>query len=446
MSKMVGWLLLVLVLFCAGSSAANSDMGAIIGPDCSVFQEKPDDFLKKNRLFFKWTSSQKDTARYPAYLNSPRLTFLGFRVYEAIATFQEEKLVRFYLSVYNRGDAGPMELEKFESLVADFRNAIEKTTGEKGTELKGRLASAMMVRAIVWVKEGFAYTMKWSISGHSKREKQPEYLQLEIEPFNPKDDPRRRALTTVDRSKIESKQDLLENVKKDEKGNVWIDGIPMVDQGMKGYCAAAVAERVLKYYGCAGVNQHAIAQITGTDARRGTSIDAMAEALRKAGSKFGITLKKRYVSDVDSIRDLEKIVQRYNSTAKRMKRKKIRLVADSEYVYLDKTFAQMELPVFRAYKMKYEQREFREFKRDIHERVDKGLPLVWCVVLGIIPDRSAPQAAGGHMRLIIGYNDKTGQVIYSDSWGAAHEFKTMPYEDAWTITTRTMYINPRAAR
>ncbi len=445
MSKMIA-LLLMLSLLCSAISAAEYDMENVIGANCAVFDTKPDDFVQKNRLLFKWTSSRKDSARYPAFSNSPRSAYLGFRVYEAIAAFQEEKLVRFYLSIYNRGDAGPMELEKFESLVDKFRSAMEKLTGEKGEELKGRLASAMMVRAVVWIKGEFAYTMKWSISGHSRREKRPEYLQLEIERFHPKDDPRRRALTTVDRSKIESKQDLLDNVKKDGKGNVWIDGIPMVDQGMKGYCAAAVAERVLKYYGCAGVNQHTIAQITGTDARIGTSIVAMAEALRKAGSKFGITLKNRYISDVDSIRDLEKIIQRYNSTAKRMKRKRIRLVADSEYVYLDRTFAQMELPVFRAYKMKYEQREFREFKRDIHERVDKGLPLVWCVVLGVIPDRSAPQAAGGHMRLIIGYNDTTGSVIYSDSWGAAHEFKTMSYEDAWTITTRTMFINPRSAR
>ena len=445
MSKIIG-LFLALFLCCSAAFAAEHDMGTVIGTDCAVFDQAPDDFLRKNRLLFKWTSSQKDSARYPAFSNSPQSAFLGFRVYEAIASFREKKLDRFYLSIYNRGDAGPMELEKFESLVEKFRSAMGEMTGEKGVELKGRLASAMMVRAVVWVKGKFAYTMKWSVSGHSRREKRPEYLQLEIERFQPKDDPRRRALTTVDRSKIESKQDLLENVRKDDRGNVWIDGIPMVDQGMKGYCAAAVAERVLKYYGCAGVTQHTIAQITGTDARLGTSISAMAEALRKAGSKFGITLKKRYISDVDSIRDLEKIVQRYNATAKRMKRKKIRVISDSEYVYLDRTFAQMELPVFRAYKMKYEQREFREFKEDIHERVDKGLPLVWCVVLGVIPDPSAPQAGGGHMRLIIGYNDKTGKVIYSDSWGAAHEFKTMSYEDAWTITTRTMYINPRQSR
>ena len=444
MSKMIGALLVFTVLL-PGAFAADYDMGKTIGPKCEIFEAKPNDFIQQNGRFFKWTSTMKDSARYPAYPSSPKAVFLGFRVYEAIASFKEDQLARFYLSVYNRGDAGPMETEKFNSLVDDFRNALVKYTGEKGEELKGRLASGMTVNAVVWIRDGFAYTMKWSISGHSRRDKQPEYLQLEIEKFDPKNDPRRRALTAVDRSKIETKQELQENVKRDEKGNVWISGIPMVDQGMKGYCAAAVAERVLKYYGCAGVNQHTIAQLSGTDALRGTSFAAMVESLRKAGVKFGITLKKRYVSDVDSIRDLEKIVQRYNSIARRMKKKKVRIISDDEFVYLDRTFAQMELPVYRAYKLKYEQRDFRDFKRDIHERIGKGLPLVWCVVLGLIPDKSAPQAAGGHMRLIIGYNDKTDELIYSDTWGAAHEFKTMPYEDAWTITTRTMFINPRTS-
>ena len=143
MLRMIAFLLLF-SLFCSEVSAADYDMGKLIGTDCAVFRMKPDEFLRSNRLFFKWTSSQKDTARYPAFPNSPRSAFLGFRVYEAIATFQNETLIRFYLSLYNRGDAGPMELEAFDSLVENVRNALEKRTGEKGEELKGRLASAMI--------------------------------------------------------------------------------------------------------------------------------------------------------------------------------------------------------------------------------------------------------------------------------------------------------------
>ena len=98
MLRMIAFLLLF-SLFCSEVSAADYDMGKLIGTDCAVFRMKPDEFLRSNRLFFKWTSSQKDTARYPAFPNSPRSAFLGFRVYEAIATFQNETLIRFYLSL-----------------------------------------------------------------------------------------------------------------------------------------------------------------------------------------------------------------------------------------------------------------------------------------------------------------------------------------------------------
>ena len=46
------------------------------------------------------------------------------------------------------------------------------------------------------------------------------------------------------------------------------------------------------------------------------------------------------------------------------------------------------------------------------------------------------------MRLIIGYNAKTNDIFYSDSWGAGHERKRMSAADAWTITTGLAKIEP----
>ena len=63
-------------------------------------------------------------------------------------------------------------------------------------------------------------------------------------------------------------------------------------------------------------------------------------------------------------------------------------------------------------------------------------------MLGKVPETGIPQDAGGHMRLIIGYNSKSEEILYSDSWGAGHELKRMAAADAWTITTGTMSIEP----
>lgn len=72
----------------------------------------------------------------------------------------------------------------------------------------------------------------------------------------------------------------------------------------------------------------------------------------------------------------------------------------------------------------------------IKRHIDAGSPVLWSVTLGIYKEKvSVPQTRGGHMRLIIGYNMKEQTIIYSDSWGAGHEKKTMPAAEAAAMTT-----------
>ena len=81
----------------------------------------------------------------------------------------------------------------------------------------------------------------------------------------------------------------------------------------------------------------------------------------------------------------------------------------------------------------------------VKENIDQGIPLVWSVVLGIVPENpELPQARGGHMRIIVGYNPKTNEILYTDSWGAGHELKWMSAADAWTITMELIVITPSA--
>ena len=48
--------------------------------------------------------------------------------------------------------------------------------------------------------------------------------------------------------------------------------------------------------------------------------------------------------------------------------------------------------------------------------------------------------------MIIGYNPKTSQVIYTDTWGPGHERKVMSVSDAWTISTALYTIKPWGVR
>lgn len=88
--------------------------------------------------------------------------------------------------------------------------------------------------------------------------------------------------------------------------------------------------------------------------------------------------------------------------------------------------------------------ERKDFDKQIRNYVDDGIPLLWSLELGLYKERPAisPQAVGGHMRMIIGYNDKTEEIVFSDSWGAGHEKKFMAADDAFEATHGLFVLKP----
>lgn len=47
------------------------------------------------------------------------------------------------------------------------------------------------------------------------------------------------------------------------------------------------------------------------------------------------------------------------------------------------------------------------------------------------------------MRVIVGYNPNTEEVLYSDSWGDRHKVKRMKVDDAYMITTSLWSVAER---
>ena len=245
---------------------------------------------------------------------------------------------------------------------------------------------------------------------------------------------------------------IVDNVIRDPRGDVFIDNVPMVDQGQKGYCSAATSERVLRYYGVE-VDEHEIAQAAGTTAEGGTSTLEMKNSVQAIGRKYKLGTVVTY-GDFEKpvgerIESIVKEVANYNKAAKKMKKKEI---ADDVYIthsgsttYYNPAAADaaMDSEVLKYMKTEGSQKsKFTKFMKDVHDQVNKGIPLIWGVVLGTYPEPEIPQSHGGHMRLIIGYNDKRKEILYTDSWGAGHELKRMPAEWAWTISHCLMYLKP----
>ena len=104
---------------------------------------------------------------------------------------------------------------------------------------------------------------------------------------------------------------------------------------------------------------------------------------------------------------------------------------------------QMNGEVLRDARTKLNPAPMTRFEQNIENHIGRGIPLLWSVYLGLLPEeRLSPQARGGHMRLIIGYDAKTKVVYYSDTWGTGHELKKMPLANAWTITDGLFTLEP----
>ncbi len=83
------------------------------------------------------------------------------------------------------------------------------------------------------------------------------------------------------------------------------------------------------------------------------------------------------------------------------------------------------------------------FDHDVQSHLERGLPLLCSVYLGLLPEEHLPPSdRGGHMRLIIGYHPKTKEALYSDTWGRGHELKKVPLANAWTITDGLYTLEP----
>jgi hypothetical protein len=210
----------------------------------------------------------------------------------------------------------------------------------------------------------------------------------------------------------------------------------MVDQGQKGYCVVASAERVMRYYGNP-VDANELAQIANTKTEGGTSSEAMFDALKKVGARLKVRV--RDVQQGDTVKDILRLITDYNRAAKRAG---VPEVPDpGRMIDVGAVYRAMKGDLLKEVRTKNKS-DMARFQRQIESHIDTGIPLLWTVMLGLTSEPGIPQTAGGHMRLIIGYNKQKEEVLFSDSWGAGHELKRLPLADAWTMTTGAMSIEP----
>lgn len=393
---------------------------------------------------FDWLSEKKDQARF----FGPGLSLWegSIRLNESIIEFTPEgNPAKLTFSLYNRGDSETLinTRDQFESRVKELSEAISKRLAVSPTERGKDKSSAVAAEGLVWMKAPSAYLLEYSYQREMKSRAIPfraEFIRLRVANVGASARNAVAATSTAGSTAPVGRSSLVGNVKRGENGDVVIANVPMVDQGPKGYCAVATAERVFKYYGIP-VDQHEMAQIADTTDGGGTSPDKMLAALNKLEGRMGVSV--RVIEDWEFKKFMDK-VDDYNKEAKKAKKPEVDASPRGNTIYINEIIEQMDGEVLKVARTERDRSGFGKFQRTVASLIDQGIPVMWSVSLGLLPEPEIPQANGGHMRLIIGYNAKTSELLYSDSWGAEHAMKRMPIANAYTMTNGTYYMQPRA--
>lgn len=380
---------------------------------------------------FSWTSATRDSAR----AGERGLTLYQLPVVEALARFDGGKLKELTANLFARGDAGDLSRERFESMLRTSMGVLDRSTGVKMTQRGKDATNAVRADGFVWETPQARYLLEYSFTSEVKSRSIPfraEFIRLEITPPH-KSVSLLTSATNMARTRFSGKM----HVKRDlATGDVHITSVPMVDQGAKGYCAVACLERVMRYYGLQ-IDANELAQVANSDADLGTSPDVMFQALKKLGAQLRLRVRPLEQLEVKNILEL---VRDYNRAAQRQGRAQP-INAGGLILDVGAIYGAMQPELLREVKTR-NRADVNRFERNIQSHIDQGVPLLWSVMLGLVPEKAIPQASGGHMRLIIGYNAKTNEVLYSDSWGPGHELKRMSVGDAWTVTTGLTIVEP----
>ncbi len=421
---------MVSVQLLAQEAAAPKALDTALQP-AALWATAPEAFVEAHKeLGFRWMSNAHDAAQ------STGGTFLGLPITHSVVRAEGGKLRSATLSLYNRGDDGELTRARFDELIIRSRDAIAAGLGSRPTPRGRDASSAVRADGVFWTTADATYLLEYSFTreDHSRRTPfRAEFVRLEI---TPKEQPKSlMAEVQAERDKAAPFRGADHVVRDAASGDVRIDGIPMVDQGAKGYCVVASVERVLRYYGVR-VDANELAQLADASASEGTSATAMTESLKKLTARFKIRVRTQVDFDYRSFMAL---VSAYNLQAKRAKAPELE-VPDGMIDIRD-IYAQMQPDVLRETRNKGKA-GVGGFQSKVKASVDKGVPLLWSLMYGLIKESTTNQGLGGHMRLIIGYNEKTQEILYSDSWGLGHELKRMPLADAWAVTTNLASVEP----
>ena len=353
------------------------------------------------------------------------IRFHGFSVCEARVRFRDRGASDVFVSVFNKGDRkAVMSTSSAYRYIADFKGMMNGNGTPLSAPERASVGANEWVDYYMWTESvpQFILSCGYARTGNDVVvEFVNVHMFIKEEEYLPKTGEQLRANCIED------------------DGDVWIAGVPMVDQGEKGYCVPCTLERVLRYLGFrADTHELALALQTKCRGNGGTPIEESMQGLDYATACASLNRLDCFELSASD----DEVLRWYNMAA----------IEDglqplNQQDFLDKREDEQGEPIvtvnWNRLKLCMDRnvldrcREFdlhglEMFAKGVQAAVADGLPLVWCV------KKSLPFEecffSNGHMRMIIGYNADHQEILYTDSWGMGHELKRASVKKAFGVT------------
>ncbi len=379
----------------------NDLLGIELWSDANLWDDAPQEVAY--RLNWPQESKTKSQSSFRVYFKK-RSPIAGAIPYTAVLYGQNGKVDYISIMFANKGDSVTLDLidnerkalkvvnEAIESDSEQIENSLAALGKPKRQSSKG--GKAMKERALRW-DAGNNSILLAAV--------EDEYLALRIMPPELADQRGRPEKI----NNTGAKKAAAANVQESDFGDVTIDNIPMVDQGPKGYCVPATLERCLRYMGIRA-DMYALAMAGSTEIGGGTYISSIIEGtadyVRSSGRQF------QQISGDVSVDSVSKYIDNGQPVLWAM-------YSTHEY----------NLIVNAITKARMKATDRKEWEKSRAALLKKSPKL-------------KTDAESGHVCLIVGYNEDTGELAVSDSWGPEYELRWITEDEAQDISQGGIFV------
>ena len=360
-----------------------------------------------DRLKWKQESLTKFSESYRKYPRT-EYSFLGAHPHSLALYGNNDKVTRVSIVYANKGDSfkalgsATEHFDKNETTSKEIKN-FKKAMEHDVKIITSNLSSLLGDPTNQKFGEGESRTSvkRWDWSGHAflLSHVPEEYVALAIETVEFSDNKGKVARTSdsIIRKKIRSCIEVREN------NDVVINNIPMVDQGPKGYCAPATVERCMRFMGIPA-DMYLLANIGETGIGGGTSMETLLE-------NIGRDIKRKGRS-----------FEEFNGDLKMRTIKK--LINDGIPIIWGMQSTDQFNKLANATSMMRNNDDWEDYKKNISNIQDTKLS----------NDKNR-----SHVVIIIGYNEDSEEIAFSDSWGDRYKERWISLKQGRQISNGRYY-------